>query len=177
MSTLISSTREHLAHLDADVMVVERYGSGEEITDAAALTIASRWDAPSGPGSEFGQLAGTGMVDYHALNAAIADVFEQVLREGVVSVRALNMLATWAMNHPTRQLDGTAAYVAQNPIPPHLIGLLRYVWVPLWSGGRVIGWTSGEVLRQDVIDSEPFITVRLRDGHEAGYYAYSIGYL
>ena len=177
MSTLISSTGEHLAHLDADVMVAERYGSGEEITDAAALTIASRWDAPFGPGTAFGQLTGTGMVEYHALNAAIADVHQDALRRGPVSVRALNMLATWAMNHPTRQLDRTAAYVAQNPIPPHLISLLRYVSVPLWSGGRVIGWTSGEVLREDIVDSEPFFTVRLRDGHEVGYYAYSIGYL
>jgi hypothetical protein len=176
MATLISSTRQHLLWHEVETMISERCGSGEEISDAAALTIASWWQTPSGPGAVFAQFASTGRVDYHALQAAIAADYDEAQRQGPGIARQLDMLATWAMNHPSRQLDRSAVYVAGNPIPPHLIRPGMRVAVPLWIKGEVDGWTTGEVLLGHGVGPEPFYIVRLSDGQEVGYFAYSIGH-
>lgn len=128
MTTLISASREHLNYLDLDAMIAERHGTGEEITDSAALTIASLWQTSGGPGAAFAQLASTGTVDYHALQAAIAAEYDEAKRQGPEVAREFDALATWAMNHPSRQLDRGAARVARKPDPtaPDQIGHDRF---------------------------------------------------
>jgi hypothetical protein len=176
MTLLISTTRAHLPRADVAAMIAQRYGTGRQITDSAALAIAAGWQSPGGPGATFAQLASTGQVDFHALNAAITAEYGEALRQGPQAARELDMLATWALFHPSRRRNTTDAYIAANPVPAHLIRVGMTVSIPLWHRGQVRGWANGQVITKSHVEDEPYYTVQLPHGSHLGYYGYSIGY-
>jgi hypothetical protein len=79
---------------DVTAEVTARYGQ-REISDAAALTIASWWQSPSADGMPFTELSTTGSVDYEALCDAIHRERRE-LHNDTFNARALDMLSTWA---------------------------------------------------------------------------------
>ena len=176
MATLISTMRNHLPNLDVEIMITEWHVRGKGISDGAAVTIAGWWQSNSVTGMAFAQLASLGMVEYQELQDAIAAHYDEAKRQGPDATRELDALATWAMNHPSRGLDRTHTYVADNPIPPHLITPGLIVSVPEWVRSRVERWVPAEVRFVERIEGAPFYRVRLQDGREIGYFAYSIGH-
>ena len=94
---------QHLTGREAAAEVADRWGR-EEISDACALTIASWWQAPNGPGQAFAQLASTGSVPLEALADDISGALDTLRQHGTDTPdwRALSMLAAWALHHPSR---------------------------------------------------------------------------
>lgn len=91
----------HMRSEDAYAMVTDRYGAGKgEITDECAVTIASWWQSPGSIGSDFAALASRGTVAVSALLDDIAATYREAT--DARDRQALDMLATWAMNHYTR---------------------------------------------------------------------------
>jgi len=90
--------RQHGRVLD---MVGARHGV-EEITDAAALTIASWWPSAGYVGGAFAELASTGRVDADALSRDIAAVYSDA---HPTDRQCLDMLGTWAIQHSSRQVS------------------------------------------------------------------------
>jgi hypothetical protein len=72
-----------------------------EINDSAALAIASAFQSPSGAGAIFAQLSTTGTVGVGELLDAIAAEYRDPTYDADVRL-ALDMLATWALHHPSR---------------------------------------------------------------------------
>ena len=101
MATIKAGQPRHLSSDEAYAMVEERYGKETEISDACAVTIASWWQAPRGPGYAMAQLASTGTVDYQEF----LDGLRETRKEAVLTlqhpldVQALDMLGTWALVH------------------------------------------------------------------------------
>lgn len=85
----------HLSSIDVYAMVEQRLGK-EEITDAAAVTVASWWQAPAGWGLPFAVLASTGRFNATELLQAISVTRPEARTEA--DNHALDMLATWAMH-------------------------------------------------------------------------------
>ena len=92
---------EHLYTADVLDMVEARHGV-VEITDAAALTIASWWQSAGYIGSAFAELASTGSVDADALSRDIAAVYGEA---HPTDRQCLDMLGTWAIHHDSRQVS------------------------------------------------------------------------
>lgn len=92
-------------HLTTDSVTLEvraRYGR-EEISDAAAVTIASWFQSPAGHGAVFAALSTTGRVSVRELIDAIYAERAGALPPLPQPVdRALDMLATWVLRHPSR---------------------------------------------------------------------------
>lgn len=100
---ITTSRPAHLTGDAATAQVTARWAH-EEISDACALTIASWWQSPGRVGRAFAQLASTGTVPLEALADDISATFNE-LRPHCVDIpqgRALSMLATWALHHPSR---------------------------------------------------------------------------
>ena len=72
------------------------HAAGREISDAAALTVASWWQSPR-DGAAFAELSTTGAVDVDALSRAIGAAYSEA--QHADDRLALDMLGTWALNH------------------------------------------------------------------------------
>lgn len=72
-----------------------------EIDDSAALGIAAQFQGPGGAGAIFAQLSTTGNVVVGELLDAIAAEYRDPTYSPDVRLM-LDMLSTWALNHPTR---------------------------------------------------------------------------
>lgn len=99
MSTVTANTRHHVTSDEALRDVRTSHGI-REIEDSTALTIASWWQSPGNVGRVLAQLSTTGSCDV----AELLDDIHRTYREAdTQSDRdALDMLATWALNHPSR---------------------------------------------------------------------------
>lgn len=96
----------HVGSAEVVAMVAARIGQCE-ITDECAATIASWWTGPRrGGGLAMAELATSGrvMLEHLAddLSRAIDETRGKHGREG--DRDALNMLATWALHHPSRAI-------------------------------------------------------------------------
>lgn len=103
-ATSVQGQRWHMNSEEVAADVARIDAGGEEATelhDAAALAIASWWQAPGGRGRTFAQLASTGKVDLTELLDAIASEYDEATRQGGSAARELDLLATWALNHPS----------------------------------------------------------------------------
>ncbi len=91
-------TRDHIHSVFAVQQVSARYGN-EEIDDNVALTVAS-WYASSGTaGRVLAQLATTGTCVVEEL---LDDIHaSRPWADTSLQHKALDMLATWALNHPS----------------------------------------------------------------------------
>lgn len=88
---------EHVSSVYAYRQCDERQGI-DEIDDAVAATIASWWQSSGTAGSAFAALASGAPVDH---SAVLNDVWASLLEtdSGTRDRLALEMLATWAINH------------------------------------------------------------------------------
>lgn len=102
MSTIIPTTRDHVTSDEAMYDVRASHWTRREVSDATALTIASWWQSPSTVGHVLASLAGGMAVDVTDLLDDIRATRNRVL-DGTDDKLALDMLATWAINHPSRQ--------------------------------------------------------------------------
>ena len=98
MSTV---TTNGVRHLTSDEAMYEiRYGYGQqELSDAAAATVASWWQSPGTVGRHFAALAS-------GLPVTTSDLLDDIhatYGEAVTPLdrQALDMLATWALNSAT----------------------------------------------------------------------------
>lgn len=73
-----------------------------EVSDARALTIASWWQSPGSVGHVMAALASGLPVEVEALLDDIAATHNSFTSWRPSDLRALDMLATWAINHPSR---------------------------------------------------------------------------
>lgn len=97
--------------------------AGREISDAAALTVASWWQGPSFPGRAFAELSTTGSVDVDELCREVGATYPETLALPAVDRLALDMLSTWALNHPSgSDADGGCAVCGE----PYAINGSRY---------------------------------------------------
>lgn len=88
-------------HLDSRQVYreISAFYGRAEITDACAVTVASWWQSPGRTGLPFAELASTGHVDVERLHEAIAHAYTEA---DDLDKRVLDMLGTWALNHPAR---------------------------------------------------------------------------
>jgi hypothetical protein len=89
------------AEVDEEVAVRDDENVNEEISDAAAAAIASWWQAPRGHGYAFAQPASTGRVRLEDLADDISGVYDTT--NDATERRYMDLLATWSLNHPSRQ--------------------------------------------------------------------------
>lgn len=85
-------------HLNSDGVAHEVYNAERqerEISDAAALTIASWWQSPRGSGLTFAALQAGLPVEVDAVHSAIADVYPSA---GPQDRKYLDFLGTWAIH-------------------------------------------------------------------------------
>lgn len=87
----------------ADIHAVLRQAdlaSAREIEDATALWIAALWQSPGTSGRNFAALASGLPVEVESLLHEIYLARQEI--ENAFDGRALDCLATWALNHPSR---------------------------------------------------------------------------
>ncbi len=96
---IVTSRPELLTEGELAVELLESYGR-HEISDQAALTIASYWQSPGSVGRAMSELASTGRVSSAELMEDITHSLPDA--QDLFDRRSLNMLATWAMNHESR---------------------------------------------------------------------------
>jgi hypothetical protein len=89
---------DHLSSGEVTVQVRTRNGV-REITDAAAVTIASWWQSAGTEGRAFAALSTTGRVELAALVDGIAAVRRYA--DTTIDQWCLDMLSTWALRHPS----------------------------------------------------------------------------
>jgi hypothetical protein len=110
--TITASTTRHatsaeqaadIAEVRGLVTLADRLDAPEvrEIRDSTALAIAAGWQSPRGHGLTFHALAATGRVNLTALGEAIASEYDAAKAQGCEY--ELDLLSTWALNHPSRQ--------------------------------------------------------------------------
>ena len=91
-----------IRHLTSDEVTAEVYAAedaGREISDAAAVTIASWWQGPrEGNGLAFAELASTGRTDLKRFSDDLSASFANCGFPHTFDYLALSMLATWALN-------------------------------------------------------------------------------
>jgi len=105
-----------------------------------------------------------GLVAEGRSNRSIAKVLR--VSDATVRSHVYHVLMKLGLGDRAQALDRTADYVADNPIPPHLLTPGTRVAVPLWIKGEVDSWTCGEVLHEQGVGPEPYYVVRLNDGQE-----------
>lgn len=91
----------HLMEDEVRAEVSSCYGSPREISDAAAVTIASWWQSPGGTGSVLAALSTGASWDLEDLLDDIASTRAWARAQNCHTPeddRALDMLATWALN-------------------------------------------------------------------------------
>jgi hypothetical protein len=103
---IVTGRPAHLSEAEALAEVAAQEGR-EEVSDACAVTITSWWQSPGRVGRAFAQLASTGSVRLEALAEDISATFAELRTVGLNAAnsdqwRALEALATWALNHPSR---------------------------------------------------------------------------
>ena len=104
--TVTPATRNHLTSDEAAYEVATSYAAGEEISDRAALTVASWWQSPGTVGHVLASLASGRSVQVGALLDDIAATRREITgRSYSADHVALDMLATWAINHPSREVS------------------------------------------------------------------------
>lgn len=105
-ATLNVGRPRHMSEDEAQEMVAARYGR-EEITDECAVTIASWWATSArGRGLGMAELSTSGRVRLEDLADDLSDAYNNVTPTSlnvVEDTQALDMLATWALNHPSRK--------------------------------------------------------------------------
>jgi hypothetical protein len=116
----------HAAYGDVRDVDAQDHGAGpvREIHDSTALAIASWWQSPGAIGHVLASLASGMTVDVAELLDDIAATREEARRTGTLSqldATALDCLATWAINHPTR-IDDVSSVSRQ-----HFIDTGRYL--------------------------------------------------
>lgn len=75
-----------------------------EILDSTAVTIAAYWQHAGPTGYAFAQLATTGHVRLQDLADNLSAAFKDASASGDTDgYNELNCLATWALNHPSRE--------------------------------------------------------------------------
>ena len=176
---IVSTERQHISSQEVDAQLWASWLPA--ITDAAALTIASYWQAPGGHGLAFAQLASTGTVEHSELIDAIEAEMPEARAQGSDHARALEALREWAIGHPSRR----EAYHAADPLDPAEIRVGSIVRVPVWFQGEVIGWANGEVAQvRACAETSYIVTLQgspfTESGHnfigtDALYFGYSIG--
>lgn len=99
-------TPAKVQHLSSDhaFREVETARGHHEVSDGAALTIASWWQSSGHTGHVLASLASGCTVD-------VTDLLDDIARTRAdvttyADNLALDMLATWAINHPTRTKEG-----------------------------------------------------------------------
>lgn len=95
----------HLSSPEVDDQLASREAgeTDEEITDGAAVAIASWWQGPRrGDGLAFAELASSGTVRLEDLADDISAAYDAVSFNSADS-KYLDYLATWALNHPSRR--------------------------------------------------------------------------
>jgi hypothetical protein len=106
--TITTTTRTHAGGLDK-FTEIDDLNTGrrtEEISDSVALSIAAGWQSPAGVGRAMARLASTGRVGLEDLAddiSASLDECRRVYGTDSLEYRELNLLATWALNHPSRE--------------------------------------------------------------------------
>lgn len=104
----------HLGSIEVYEQVEARDGV-RELSDAAAVTVASWWACPGTDGAALAQLCTTGRVE---LSAFLRDVrIARAMATPQRDLRALDALATWGLNHPSITGPSHVDY-------PHLPGYL-----------------------------------------------------
>jgi hypothetical protein len=106
MSETITATTQHHASSDrayADIRAVDRLEVPREIEDATALTVASWWQGSDSVGRALAQLSTTGSVDVTELLDGIYATRQSYGLTDGIQATALDCLATWAINHPSRK--------------------------------------------------------------------------
>lgn len=105
--TRCAFVRRGTVHMHSEDVFAElrEYNGVREISDAAAVSIASWYQSPTGPGRHFAALVGFFPVHVSDLHDAIADARTYIspdlqLAERELDHLALDMLATWALNGP-----------------------------------------------------------------------------
>ena len=104
--TSIQCRARHLDEYPTRQAVQRHHGTGTEIPDGAALAIAAWWQDPAGTGSVLASLASGCRVDLTELLDDIHATRTWARANGVSNPeeeRALDMLATWALNHDSRE--------------------------------------------------------------------------
>lgn len=100
MTRIVTARPSHLLQADVYMEIGEAQDQEREISDAAALTIASWWQSPDPLGLAFAELSTTGSVNYQDLSDAIAREYDGT---HTLDRLCLDMLSTWALNHPSRK--------------------------------------------------------------------------
>ncbi len=96
--------RVRVRHLNEDetrAEIARHYGTDTEVSDAAAVTIASWWQSPGGTGSVLAALSTGASWDLEDLLDDIASTRAWARAQNCHTPeddRALDMLATWAIN-------------------------------------------------------------------------------
>lgn len=95
---MIQVRERHLPSVEVLDQVRERVGR-EELTDAAAVTIASWYQAPRGTGSVLATFASGLPVNREDLSRDVSDTIDECYdRLGNLDRRALDMLGTWVLH-------------------------------------------------------------------------------
>ena len=102
--TVQSSTRTQLdgEAVYADVRAVLASDMSTELTDSSAVTIAAWWQSPGAVGRHLATLASGLPVDLEDLLNDIHLSRRELLERAGEDERALDCLATWAINHSSR---------------------------------------------------------------------------
>lgn len=95
------STRTHLTSSEL-AAAIGALGEGQEFSDGAALTVASHYAGHDASGLLMAELATTGSVVVGQLLDAIAAEYATTAAGDPSQKRHLDLLATWALNHPSR---------------------------------------------------------------------------
>lgn len=97
---IVTARPAHLMSEQAEAEVTRTYGGdGGEVSDACALTIASWWQSPGRVGRHLAELSTTGSVGVEDL---LTDIHNTYAEASTQDRPALDLLATWALNHPSR---------------------------------------------------------------------------
>ncbi len=98
--------RVRVRHVDEQTArdaVFYTYGTGREISDEVAATIASWWQSPGGTGEVLAALSTGAQFDVTELLDDIASTRAWVIRHADAqlepNLRALDLLGTWVINH------------------------------------------------------------------------------
>lgn len=105
MDHITPATNRQVSSIDAYAQVAACSGM-REVSDSVAVTIAAMWHSPGSIGRTLAALASGLSVDVTELLDDIYATRTEARRTGTLTredATALDALATWAINHPSRQ--------------------------------------------------------------------------
>lgn len=102
--TVIQVRVNHGSSSEIAAEIKQRYGV-EELSDGAAVGIASWYQTPGGSGRRFAALASGAPVDHHDLLDAIYRERQHIVHSDSNAHREFDMLATWVIAK-VREVEG-----------------------------------------------------------------------